>query len=135
MPDHLDQRRDAERDAEPEAEALERLLLEGLAADVADHRRVGPPRERGDGVEEGELAQLVADGAGGERDRGARAGDVAADDEDRAAAVLDQLAAALEAPLPCGALLGPRQQPPAGGPAEDVGDVVAGERAQRPRRR
>src|SRR5918998_1359058 len=66
--DELDRERDRKRDAEAEREALPRALLERLAADVADQRRVGAPRQRRDRVEERERAQPVRDRAGGQRD-------------------------------------------------------------------
>ena len=74
----------------------------------------------------------VADRAGRQGDRRARAGDVAADDQDRPAAVREQLVPARS--NPCAFLrarLRAAQHPPARGPAEEVRDVVAGERAER----
>ena len=48
--DPLDEERHRERDREPDQHALPRLLLELLAADVAEHRRVGRPEPAGDEV-------------------------------------------------------------------------------------
>ena len=80
LPDQLDHERHGERDPEPEQHALPRLLLELLAADVPEHRRVGRPDAAGDEVvaEEAVPGQPVRV-PGGERDGGAPERDEARD--------------------------------------------------------
>ena len=69
VPEKLDRAGDGQRQAEAEKDAFERLLLEGRAAEVADERRVGGPRDRGDAVVEAEGRQRVANGSRRERYR------------------------------------------------------------------
>ncbi|MQA88499.1 MAG: hypothetical protein GEV03_28770 [Streptosporangiales bacterium] len=75
----------AEAATEPEAEkqTLDRVVLEGHAAQEAQERGVGPPAHRGDGSEEGKPGRRVADGTHRERGGGPTTGDVARDDQVR----------------------------------------------------
>src|SRR5512145_1540400 len=84
----LDHARDPEGDREGEQEAAEWVLLEGAAAHVAEHGRVGGPDQAGDHVEGDEAAPRHLQHAAGERDDDAPARDEAADDDQVAAALL-----------------------------------------------
>ena len=76
----------ADDDIEPEAEkhALEWLVLEGRAAEVADEGRIRGPRSSGDAVERGEGRQRMVNGSRGERYRCAAAWDVPGHNDHRA---------------------------------------------------
>ena len=87
----LNHSRNGERDRECEEEPLPGLLLERLAAEVAEQHGVGAPDRPGDRV----VAQEALPGEGldearGERRRGAPAGDEARDDDQVGAACLER---------------------------------------------
>ena len=87
-----------ERDRESEQHALPRLLLELLAADVAEHRRVRRPEPAGDEVvAEESMPRQAARVAGRERHRGPTERDEPRDEDDVAASFLQLLLGPVEA--------------------------------------
>ena len=87
--DELDRAGDGEGDRERKQQALPRLRLECVAADVAEQRRVQRPARSGDRVEEDEAPPRVAERPPAERHHGASRGDEARDHDQLAAALLD----------------------------------------------
>src|SRR5262245_13079324 len=81
----FDQAGDAERDHESEEESLPGLLLEGLAAEVAEEAAVARPESRREHVPADEPVPRHADGSGGKRDGDSAAGDESPDDDEVAA--------------------------------------------------
>src|SRR3954452_10898417 len=86
--DDLDGQGHGEGQPDAEDDALQRVVLEGLAADVADQRAVDTPTDGGDAGEGGEAAQRIANRAHRQRDSRAPAGDVAGHHEDQSASLL-----------------------------------------------
>src|SRR4029079_2128904 len=97
--DELDRARDREGDCEREQQALPRLRLEGVPAEVAEQRRVEGPGRGGDRIEEDEAAPRVAERSAAERHHGAAGRDEACDHDQLATALLD-LAMSPGDPLP-----------------------------------
>ena len=116
--------------AEPEQHALPRLLLELLAADVPEHRRVRRPEPARDQVvAEESMPRQAPRVAGRERHRGPTERDEPGDEDDVAAAFLELLLGPVEAPV---RLLVPEQRVDRALPrplADPVRDVVAGDGA------
>src|SRR5687767_2985249 len=94
----LDGAGDREGNEQREREALPRRLLELLAADVAEQRRVRSPDDRGDRVERREAAPRHLEAAGREAHRRPATGDEARD-HDQLPAALVELAVGPRQPL------------------------------------
>src|SRR5205807_6078680 len=108
-----------------------RAALEELAAEPADEERVARPQDPGDRGADHEAAPGIADETAGERHRGPAARDEPAGHDDPEAVLRQR---ALRPGAPAGPALA-RENPPAGGrpepPAQQIGGVVAEERAER----
>ena len=117
--------------ASPTQHALPGLLLELLAADVAEHRRVGRPEPAGDDVvAEEAMPRQALRVAGRERDRGAPERDEPGDEDDVAASFLELLLGPVEALARLLVAEEPLHRPLAGQLADPVGDVVADDGAR-----
>ncbi len=129
--DELDPAGDREGDPEREQQALPRLRLERVAADVAEQRGVERPGRGGDRIEEDEAAPRVAERPAAERHHGAAGGNEACDHDQLAAALLDL---AMSPGDPLSRLLPveePLLDPRPVAVADPVSRVVAGERTGR----
>src|SRR5581483_11168951 len=94
--DALDRAGDQRCTRERDEQRLPGAVLERLAAEVAEERRVRRPDEAGRDVERHEPAPRPAAAAGCEGDRRPPAGDEAPDDDQVAAALLQQPVEAVE---------------------------------------
>src|SRR4029078_9501852 len=122
----LDHGRDCKGDPEAEDDALPRLLLELLAADVAQHRRVHGPHPSGDEVvPEEPVPGKPLRVARRERDGGAAEGDEPRDEDDVAPPLRELTLGPVEALVGLLALEEPFPRPLARELAYPVGDVVA----------
>src|SRR5918995_2365735 len=97
---NLDRAGDGKCDRERDQKALQRLLLEDSAAEVAEQSRVGRPAEPCCDVEREELAPAHLEEAGRERNGGASAWDKPAHDDEVGASLLDLGLGPVDARLP-----------------------------------
>src|SRR5215210_4420043 len=134
MPYRLNHCRDGERDREREEEPLPGLLLERLAAEVAEQDGVGAPDRACERVEADEaMPGEAVDEAGGERRHRPPAGDEPGDDDQVAAAFLEELPRPLDPLLRLLALEEAPVQPLAEEVPARERDVVSDDRSERRR--
>ena len=127
----LDDHGDRQRGAEREDERQRVVVLERLAEDAAEHRRVRRPDHRGDGDPRREPAPRLVGDPRRERQRGPPAGDEPGGDQQQPAALADLLARPRPGVVALRPLRRPAVEPRREPPADRVRDVVAEERAER----
>src|SRR3954469_10727064 len=124
----LDRTRDRERDPKRKQKPLPRLLFEGPAAEVAEHRRIAGPEEAGHHVEADEPVPGHLEQAAGQRHHRAAGRNEAAYEDQVAASLVDLLLGPVD-PLTALSLEPPRNDPVARLSPDPVGRVVAQDRA------
>src|SRR4249919_2812400 len=131
MPNQLDRPGHRESNDECEDEPLPWLLLEGLAADVAEHHRVRTPDQAGDDVVADEPPpRHPVDEAGREGDHGPATRYEARDDNDVTASFIERLPRPEDPFLVLLALEEALVQPFAEKVPGEEADVVTGDRPQ-----
>src|SRR5262245_35009505 len=123
--DELHQCSEPDGQGDAETGGQQRLVVEGAAADVAEHGGEAGPQQAGEHDRRGEAVERVGRAAGDERGRGAPAGDEAGDDQQRRATPVELLGGPGLEPGHFAPIFGGLGATPAGPAPDPVGQEVA----------